>query len=45
MILYLAITGRTFLLYAFTKKKQKTDKKEIDIAMFRLKEFRSSQAK
>lgn len=39
-IFYIAVTGRTFLLlHAFKKKKQKTDKKEIKIAISRLKEY------
>jgi len=39
-IFYVAKTGRIFLLlHAFAKKKQKTDKKEIKIAIERLKEY------
>lgn len=37
-ILYVAITGKKFLLlHGFNKKTQKTDKKEIDTALARLK--------
>src|SRR3989344_2772820 len=36
-ILYIAITGKNFLLlHAFNKKKQKTDKREINTALARL---------
>lgn len=38
-IFYVAITGKSFLLlHAFQKKKQKTDRKEIKIAIGRLRE-------
>ncbi|MBI4130053.1 type II toxin-antitoxin system RelE/ParE family toxin [Candidatus Roizmanbacteria bacterium] len=41
-ILYIAITGKTFLLlHGFKKKKDKTPSKEIRIAAERLDEFRS----
>lgn len=41
-ILYIAITGRTFLLlHGFKKKKDKTPLKEITLALDRLAEFRS----
>lgn len=41
-ILYIAITGKTFLLlHGFKKKKNKTPSKEIRIAEERLAEFRS----
>ncbi len=41
-VLYIAITGKNFLLlHGFSKKKQKTDKKEIEIALTRLKEYNS----
>jgi len=41
-ILYIAITGKTFLLlHGFKKKKDKTPPKEIRIAEDRLNEFRS----
>lgn len=41
-ILYIAITGKTFLLlHGFKKKKDKTPPKEIRIAEDRLAEFRS----
>ena len=41
-ILYIAITGKTFLLlHGFKKKKDKTPPKEIRIAEERLVEFRS----
>lgn len=41
-ILYIAITGKTFLLlHGFKKKKDKTPPKEIRIALDRLAEFRS----
>jgi len=41
-ILYIAITGKTFLLlHGFKKKKDKTPPKEIRIAKDRLAEFRS----
>lgn len=39
-IFYIAIKGREFLLlHAFTKKKQKTPKKEIKTALTRIKDF------
>lgn len=41
-ILYIATQGKTFLLlHGFLKKKQKTDKKEIKIALDRLKEYKA----
>lgn len=41
-ILYVALVGKNFLLlHAFNKKKQKTDKKEINTAKLRLKEYSS----
>ncbi|MFA5932571.1 MAG: type II toxin-antitoxin system RelE/ParE family toxin [Microgenomates group bacterium] len=41
-ILYIAISGKNFLLlHGFNKKKQKTDKREVDIALVRLKEYKS----
>ena len=41
-ILYIALTGKTFLLlHGFKKKKDKTPSKEIRIAQDRLFEFRS----
>lgn len=41
-ILYIAITGKTFLLlHGFKKKKDKTPPKEIKVAEDRLTEFRS----
>jgi len=41
-ILYIAITGKTFLLlHGFKKKKDKTPSKEISIAEERFTEFRS----
>lgn len=41
-IFYVAVTDRKFLLlHGFLKKKRKTDKKEIKIALNRLKEFRN----
>lgn len=40
-IFYVTRTGRFFLLpHGFQKKKQKTEKKEIDIALKRLTEYR-----
>lgn len=45
-ILYVAVTGKNFLLlHGFSKKKQKTDKREIGTALARLKEYRSRVAK
>jgi len=39
-IFYVAITGKFFLLlHAYQKKKQKTERKEIKIAIERLKEY------
>lgn len=39
---YVAIAQQTFLiLHGFKKKKQKTPKKEIDIALVRLKDYKS----
>lgn len=41
-IFYIAKTGKTFLLlHGFQKKKQKTDKKEIRIAIDRLLDYKS----
>lgn len=41
-IFYVSRTGKVFLLlHGFQKKKQKTDKKEIDIAQKRLVEYQS----
>lgn len=41
-ILYIAVTGKNFLLlHGFNKKKQKTDKREIETALARLKEYNS----
>jgi phage-related protein len=41
-IFYIAKTGKTFLLlHGFKKKKQKTDKKEIKIAVDRLLDYNS----
>lgn len=41
-IFYVTRTGKVFLLlHGFQKKKQKTDKKEIDIAQKRLVEYQS----
>jgi phage-related protein len=41
-VLYIAVTGRTFvLLHGFKKKKDKTPQKEIKIAESRLAEYRS----
>lgn len=41
-ILYIAVTGKAFLLlHGFKKKKQKTPRKEIRIAEERLAQFRS----
>ena len=45
-ILYIAITGKNFLLlHAFNKKKQKTDKREINTALARLRDYRSRAVK
>lgn len=45
-IFYIAVTGKNFLLlHGFNKKKQKTDRKEIETALARLKEYRSRQTK
>jgi phage-related protein len=42
-IFYIAVTGKTFLLlHGFIKKKQKTDQKELKIALNRLIEYRTS---
>ena len=41
-IFYIAQSGKTFLiLHGFQKKKQKTDKKEIKIALDRLSDYKS----
>ncbi len=41
-IFYITQSGKTFLLlHAFLKKKQKTDKKEIKIALDRLLDYKS----
>jgi phage-related protein len=41
-VLYIASSGHQFLLlHGFIKKTQKTDKKELKIAILRLKEFKS----
>lgn len=41
-IFYIAKTGKTFLLlHGFLKKKQKTDRKEIRIALDRLLDYKS----
>lgn len=41
-IFYVAIVDKNFLLlHGFQKKKQKTDKKEVKIAVERLKEYKS----
>ncbi len=41
-ILYVAVVNKNFLLlHGFVKKKQKTDKKEIKTAQFRLQEYES----
>lgn len=41
-IFYIARSGKTFLLlHGFQKKKQKTDKKEIKIALDRLLDYKS----
>lgn len=41
-IFYIAVTGKSFLLlHGFSKKKQKTDKKEIRTALARLNEYNS----
>jgi len=41
-ILYVVTAGKTFLLlHGFNKKKQKTDKREIDTAVARLREYNS----
>lgn len=43
-IFYVAIVNQNFLLlHAFSKKKQKTDKKEIKTAISRLNEYKSRQ--
>lgn len=43
-IFYIAIPGKNFLLlHGFNKKKQKTDKREIETALARLKEYLSRQ--
>ena len=40
-VLYVAVSGKTFLLlHGYTKTSQKTPKKEIKIALARLKEYR-----
>ncbi len=45
-VLYVAVTGRTFvLLHGFKKKKDKTPSKEIKIAENRLVEYRYRTAK
>lgn len=45
-ILYIAIVDKTFLLlHGFIKKKQKTDKREINTALVRLKEYYSRSFK
>ncbi|MBU1031554.1 type II toxin-antitoxin system RelE/ParE family toxin [Patescibacteria group bacterium] len=45
-ILYVSMTGRTFLiLHGFKKKKQKTPAKEIKIAQERLQEYLLRKAK
>ena len=45
-VLYVAVTGRTFvLLHGFKKKKDKTPLKEIKTAVDRLTEYRSRTAK
>lgn len=44
-VLYIAITGRAFLLlHGFIKKAQKTSKKEIKTAVMRLKDYRQRGA-
>jgi len=41
-ILYITLTGKTFiLLHGFKKKKQKTPTKDIKIAKYRLAEYKS----
>ncbi len=45
-LVYVAVTGRTFvLLHGFKKKKDKTPQKEIKIAEDRLAEYRSRTTK
>lgn len=45
-VLYVAVTGKTFvLLHGFKKKKDKTPPKEIKVAEDRLAEYRSRTAK
>ncbi len=45
-LVYVAITGRTFvLLHGFKKKKDKTPQKEIKVAEERLAEYRSRTTK
>ncbi len=40
-VLYVAVVGKNFLLlHGFSKKKQKTDKKDIKIALVRLRDYR-----
>lgn len=42
-ILYIATIGKSFLLlHGFLKKKQKTDKREITIALQRLKDYQDA---
>jgi len=44
-IFYIAMSGRVFLLlHGFIKKSQKTPKKEIKIALKRLKEYQNKQS-
>jgi phage-related protein len=44
-VLYVAITGRAFLLlHGFIKKVQKTPKKEIKTAVMRLKNYKQREA-
>lgn len=41
-VLYIAVSGKTFLLlHGFKKKKDRTPSKEIKVAEYRLAEFRS----
>ncbi len=41
-IFYITVQGKAFLLlHGFIKKKQKTDKKDIKVALDRLKDYRS----
>lgn len=43
-IFYVAVTGKSFLLlHGFNKKKQRTDRREIETALARLKEYNSRQ--